>query len=377
MRILASGDHHFDERSTRWAECINVHSWMVDLARAEKVDLSLSGGDIYERASTPMEREAVAEYKVRMAEVCPDVTARGNHDRHLDIEILSKLKSHHPIIVQERAGLIVVAGAAVATMAWPETSYLLAQHRDDQVADLAVRGALCSTLRGLGDGLALHDGPRILLGHFMVDGCVTSVGQPMIGKPVNVGLADLALAGAHLGLMSHIHKGQHWDIAGNPHYYMGSPFRTNYGERERKTVLLAEFDGARLVSVQEIDTPCARMIHVDAVWDGDALRFELDEPIDGAEIRIRYDVARDQRERADRAARELLDTWKAQGATQTKAVEQVTVESRARAPEVAAANTIPEKVTALWNSSGYDPGARRESLSSKAHQLQQEVQAMV
>ena len=59
MRLLASGDHHFREHS-RFAEAIRVHSWMVDVARERKPDVFLSGGDVYESASTPLEREAVA-----------------------------------------------------------------------------------------------------------------------------------------------------------------------------------------------------------------------------------------------------------------------------------------------------------------------------
>ena len=80
MKIVASGDHHFDEHSPRWAECLRIHRWMADEVRRRKPDLFLSGGDIYERASTPVERSAVAEWLTVLAETCPVIIAKGKYE---------------------------------------------------------------------------------------------------------------------------------------------------------------------------------------------------------------------------------------------------------------------------------------------------------
>lgn len=382
MKLLASGDHHFDQHS-RLEECVAVHQWMVDLAREERVDLFLSGGDIYERASTPVERDAVAEWLTRVAEVCPVVIAKGNHDRPLDCAILSRLRTRHPVIVEERAAVHYVAGAAVATMAWPERAGLLAVLDDQGAADNAVRGCLQAVLRGLGDQLAQHDGPRILCGHFMVDGAITSTNQPLLGQPINVGLADLALAQAHLGIMGHIHKSQRFDVGGAPHVYPGSPFRTDFGQLEKKVVNLAEFEGQQLVSLIDIETPATPMVHLDLTWaNGGVLLLdcgrqphenELAAIASGAEVRVRYRVERDQREQARAAVLEMRDTLVALGALSVKVEEQLIIETRARTPEVARATTLPEKLSAFWESKGFEPGARREPLLEKLSTVEEEA----
>lgn len=380
MKLLASADHHFHER-LRFEECRAIHSWMVDLARDEKVDGFVSAGDVYEGASSPIEREAVADWLVPMAEGCPVVVVKGNHDKRLDCHLLSRLRSRHPIIVEERAAVHYVAGAAIAAMAWPERSGLLAALGSQEATDIGVREALQAVLRGLGDQLEQFDGPRILLGHFMADGAMTSVGQPLLGQPINVSLADLALARAHLGLMGHIHMFQEFDVGGAPHLYTGSSFRTDFGQLEKKTVTIAEFDGPRLVRLRHIETPCTPMLHAEDEWGVDPPDFpdpywrvgDMPENLSGAEIRFRYRVRADMREGAARAAEEWCDRALAMGAKSVKVEPVVITERRARAPEVARAEGIRDKLTAHWASIGFDPGERRESLLSKAAVLEQEA----
>lgn len=387
--ILASGDHHFFEAGPRFGECIRVHSWMVDLARERKVDLFLSAGDVYERESNPRERDAVSDWIRSMTEVCPFLLTKWNHDRHLDCAILAKLATKCPVIVQESAGSIVINRVAVAMMAWPERAALLAAAGSQEGADSLVREALQHVLRGLGDQVAAFpDHPRILLSHSMIDGSVVSTGQPLLGMPVNVGLADLALSRATLGIHGHIHRAQRFDVAGAPHYYTGSPFRTDFGQLEKKTVLLATFDGAELVEVEEIETPATKMIHVDDEWGtgNDAPGLDLPPCFSGwlvgdgkpdewrgVELRFRYRVAVDRREEARRGA----EIWKAHamaryGAASVKVEEEVITERRARAPNVSRETTLAGKLAAHWESVKFEPGERREALLAKAAKTEEE-----
>lgn len=382
FRLLASADHHFHE-SLRFDECQRVHAFMVDVARERQIDAFLSAGDVYEAGSTPREREAVADWLTAMAEVCPALIAKGNHDKQRDVLLMRRLATRHPVTVEERAGVHYIGGAAVATMAWPERAGLLSALGEERAANLATREMLQAVLRGLGDQLEAHDGPRILLGHFMVDGSQTSTGQPLLGMPINVSLSDLALARAHLGLMGHIHLPQWWDVLGAPHGYVGSPFRTDFGQLEQKTITYAEFDGPNLVTLEHIPTPCTPMIHVSGAFDGleiavsDADR-ELVAQHRGAEIRLQYTVRPDQQQAA-RAAAERLEAFLREraGAVAVKVEPQVIAERRARAPEVARAQGIRDKLPAHWASIGFDPGERRESLLEKASTLEAECGARV
>ena len=369
MLILASGDHHFDERR-RFDECVRVHRWMAQLAREQKPALFVSGGDVYERASTPVEREAVAEWLTSMAEVCPVVISKGNHDRARDVELMRRLRTKHPIIVEERAGVHVVAGVAVAAIAWPEPAYLTAGAESSEAAGAGIRGALTNILRGLGMQLVEHDGPRLLLGHLMVDGSMTSPGQPLLGLPINVGLVDLALAQAQLGIIGHIHKAQRFDVQGAPHWYTGSPFRTDFGQLESKLVLLAEFDRRGLAGVHEAQTPATPMLHVVGAYAGGQLEHDAPERVTGAEIRFRYSVANEHRDGARALAEALRQRWLEQGAEHVQVEPEIVVETRARMPEVARAVRPSEKLEAFWAAKGFDPGDRREPLLAKFASLE-------
>jgi DNA repair exonuclease SbcCD nuclease subunit len=374
MLALCSGDHHFDERS-RFDECARVHQWMVELARREKPSVFLSGGDIYHRASTPLERQAVAEWLTAMAEVCPVVISKGNHDRPLDVELMRRLRTRHPIVVEERAGVHVVAGVAIGAIAWPEPAFLAARAASQDAASADLRLALQNILRGLGVQLGEHDGPRVLLGHLMVDGSVTSTGQPLLGQPINVSLSDLALAQAQLGILGHIHAAQVFDVGGAPHWYPGSPYRTTFGQLEKKLVLLAEFDRRGLVGVHEVATPATPMVHVVGSYAGGRLEHDGPDEVQGAEIRLRYGVTTAEREAAKALAEELRQRWLAAGASHVHVEPEIAVETRARMPTVVSARCPADKLEAYWAAKGFDPGDRREMLLQKFAEIESDKSA--
>lgn len=385
MKLIAVADHHFDVHS-RWAEALRVHAWIADLVEQERPDVLVSGGDLYERASTPLERDAVATWLTRIAEICPVVIAKGNHDRALDLALLGRLSTRHPIIVEERAGVHYVAGFAIATVAWPSRSELLTAAGDAGAAgadDIAAT-ALRNVLRGLGAELRTHAGPKVLLGHFMIDGSVTSTGQPLVGHAMNVGLADLGLVGADITIAGHIHAAQEWEFDGRPILYTGSPFRTSFGEMEAKSVVVADFDERGLVHWMRVETPATPMLHVGAqlvdeecMETGAPIRvMELDEyPLElpGAEVRLRYQVAADERERGRQLAAEWKNSFERHGAVHVQVEEVVIPTTRARAPEVAAAGArgLGPQLEAYWQARGTTPEATRaQELIRKATSLE-------
>lgn len=379
IKILASGDHHFSERS-RFAECKRVHHWMAEEVARRKPAVFLSGGDIYESASTPVERAAVAEWLEAITETCPAIICKGNHDRPRETELLGKLRTKHPIIVEERCGVHYVAGVAIAVLAWPERATLLAQLGSGAEADMAAGDALRAVLRGLGAELAAHDGPTVLLTHCMIDGSKTSLGQPLIGAPMNVGLADLALSGADFVVASHIHCPQEWEHGRTQILYCGSPFRTAFGETEEKSIVeLTIGDGVALWD--RIVTPCTQMLLIEGAWDSSNARMSITsktfphaDRVRGAEVRLRYDVEADQRDAAKRAAAQMRELMLADGAIRVQVEEQVIAVSRARAPEIARARTLQEKLETIWEVRNDIPdAARRERLLGKVAQLEGEV----
>lgn len=375
IRVIASGDHHWCE-TLRWDDCVRVHDFMADLVERERPDAFLSGGDVFDRRSTPKEREHVARWLARIADVCPVVVARGNHDESLSL--LGDLRAKHPIIIEHRAAVHRIGRLRVAAMAWPARSSLAAMTNGPiEATENAARDALRSVLRGLGQALALDAGPTILLGHFMIDGSVLSAGNPLIGAEMNVGLADLALAGADVTIAAHIHRAQAWEHEGRPILYTGSPFRTAFGEVEEKSVALVTVNAGK-VTVERIATPCAPMLLVTALWrpitgsetcDGGFDCVTPNDDVRGAEIRFRYEVRSDLRDAARRGAERFRAQWLAAGAAVVKVEEEVIAETRARAPEIAAARTVEEKLRAMYAHQGV-AAERAELLVTRARELE-------
>ena len=381
MRAAIIADSHFDEGS-RFDECRRIHDWIAGDVAARGVDLILHAGDAFERRPTARERLAFADWLCACAEIAPFVIVRGNHDPFEELAIFAKLKTRHPVIVEEAAGVHVVAGAAVACLAWPRKAALLAAtgetgiEASEQTAGEALRGVL----RGLGLQLAQHDGPRILLAHAMVRGSVTSTGQPLVGCDLEVGLDDLALAGADVYALGHIHKPQDWYIDAAPVIYPGSPRRTAAGEVVAKGSVLAEIEGHR-VAWERVTTPAMPMLLVNAEWNpatsalvctnADAWKWG---DLEGAEVRLRYAVDAEHRDAAAAGARQREESFRMGGAVSVKVEEVVRPTSTARAPEIVQAQTVGEKLAALWSVRNAVPESERgERLLSMATALDEEV----
>lgn len=390
-RVAVIADSHFDEAS-RFDECVRVHRWIADDLRERRVDLVLHSGDVFERKSTPRERAAVADWLRAVADVAPVVIVRGNHDAIGDLPLFSRLRTRHPILVEEAASVRVIAGVAVACVAWPRKAEIAARAPGVDPSD-----ALRLVLRGLGQELAEHTGPRVLLSHAMVRGSMTSTGQPLVGCDMELGLEDLRLANADAYALGHIHMPQAWgqepdsgqfvSIGEAPIIYPGSPRRTAFGEVEEKGyVLLRLDDGGRRDDLgrigsawERVATPCTAMVLLESRYDADTgelvntsgARVCIDDEIVGAEIRFRYEVVADHRAAARMKAEAKRDALLALGAAHVKVEEVVTAASAARAPEVAKARTLEEKLRALWAARGDVDEDRAARLVARAIEIEE------
>lgn len=381
MKIAIVADSHFDEHS-RFQECVNLHAWIQGDAHNRGCAALLHAGDIFERRSTPKERAAVADWLRDCAITMDVVVVRGNHDQLEEHDLWPQLKTQERIETFERPGLTEIVDLAsgsriaVATFPWPQKAHVEAAGAD-------ARESMRAVLRGLGDQMAELDCPRVLLSHAMVRGSRTSTGQELLGSDLEIGLEDLALARADLYALGHIHAHQHWTIGDAPVIYPGSPRRANFGELEPKGYVVAEFDGRRLVGWEFVETPATPMVHVDATWirnvsvdgaaacEGALVIAGVEPAVSGAEVRLRVHVSADHREAARRAAQEVADHYRERGAVSVKVEEQVMASTRSRAPEIAAAKSLVDKLDALWQSRGDIPSPeRRDALLGKLQGLE-------
>ncbi len=384
-RVAVIADSHFDASpGGRFDECVRIHGWIADSLAEHEVDLILHAGDIFERRSTPVERNAVGTWLRRCADIAPVIIVYGNHDVPGDLDLFAQLRAKHPISVCSSAEVIDTAGCAVACLPWPRKANLLAQMpaASAEQTGAAASEALCDVLRGLGEEFDPSGSPRILLAHAMVTGSLTSTGQPLVGMDMEVGLDDLALAHADAVALGHIHMPQGWEYTQNarraPVIYAGSPRRTSYGEVEDKSYLLLSFEGPGAPDVQRISTPCQQMVLIEAQWAPDqGLVTNGCENVvrPDADVRLRVLVAADQREAARVAASELRYKLLGSGAERVTVEEVVEPTATARDTTVAEAGTVADKLRALWRLRGKElPPGQAPRVLGRLAEIEAEVQ---
>jgi exonuclease SbcD len=384
--VVVVGDSHYCEDS-RFEECIRLHDEIVDWVANNKPDLVMHTGDLFDRESTPKERDAAAQWLQDCASVSPVVVVGGNHDAPMDIEFMARLKGMNSISAYERPMFFEhQSGIALALLPWPRKANLLAAlgNVPQEQAGQAAQDALRNVLRGMSE--RVHDGPKLFAGHVMMRGSVTSHGQPLVGMDMELGLDDLALVDADAYALGHVHMRQSWWISsqftgeGNPCFYPGAPRRTAFGELEAKGFTVVRFTKGPeewQATTEFIELAATPMVLMNLAWDplGQAL---VDADGDdawalsakNAEVRVRYTVDSDQRDAAKAEASRFRDLLMNGGAVSVKLEPIVNVTTRSRAPEVAQAATLGEQLQAYWAAKNTDPGQRRQPLLDKLAQLE-------
>lgn len=382
IRVALTADNQYDARS-RLDEARRVDRFMALDAEARGVDLWLHGGDVFERRSTAEEREAAAEFFCSLSAHC--VVVKGNHEADGEVAELNRLDAPHEILAFEQPGVEYVGGCAVCCLPWPSMARLhswLIQPTGPEEASRTAVELLRDILRGFREELSGFLGPRILLAHVQLSGVRTCPDQPpLTGLPLELSLEDLALAGADVVCLGHIHLPQDFTIDGVPVIYPGSPRRTAYakGELVEKGYVVLEFgerDEAGRMPVQwaRVPTPATQMHLVEMRWLDDGLvADEFTVPDRGSEIRLRYAVDVEHRETARAQAQELAADWTARGAIDVKVEEVVRPTTTARLPEIVESRDVAGKVRRYLDHKQIALGEREGAVLAKLDQVEQEV----
>lgn len=400
MRILCVADSQVDERS-RLEEHDRVMAFLCHRARETEPVAILHAGDVYERRATEIERRSVYDW---IDDCLPAavVIAAGNHDAIGEVDEVERWfyfdGGSAGVFAREVPDVIDLGprGPIVAVLPWPRRAELVRYLERSgtkptaEETDAAGVALVRDVLRGLRaelDSRAAPDQPRILLAHLDVVEHKVGADQPSRSSGIRIGVDDLLLAGCDAVILGHVHRHQSWELVREdgaivPVVYCGSPRRTAYssGDAEVKGIVELTFNG-RTPSWSLIPTPATPMLLVEARYvveetltgsRGVLVGAEVTDDVTGAEIRLRYSVRPEHREEARHAAEEWANRARARGAAQVVTDEAPVPTARARAPEVAAAPTVAEKVRVVLASRGV-PQERIERVAALAREIEEVV----
>lgn len=265
MRILHLSDLHVG--GERLEEQRRILTEITDGARAAGVHLTLLTGDLYGKTvphrSTPEERAVLFPAVVALAELGPVVVVVGNHDVAEDLEGLVHLSGLWPIRVVAGAEVFDVdteAGRArVYALAYPTKRWLLAGLQAPGLveAQRMVQERLGTLCKVWGERVTASRaaGERVVhlfAGHLQILGCRTAGGEVLAGQEIELTAVELETIGADYAALGHLHLQQ--EVAWRS-WYAGSPWRTDFGERE-------DAKGALIVGVHDLAPQIAKVIRV-------------------------------------------------------------------------------------------------------------------
>ena len=276
MKILHTSDWHLG----RTLHKVDLHEhqeafldWLVALVEAERVDVVVIPGDVYDRAvpavtSVKLLDSALARLAGTGATV---VLTSGNHDSperlgfgrsfmRPGIHLLTDVPGiDHPVSVNDEHGEVLFFGLPYLEPDRARTELVADGEPPLARSHEAVTRAALDRVR---DRAATHSGARtVVLAHTFVTGGEASDSE----RDLSVGGVDSVPAGVLGGIdylaLGHLHGCQDLTrTVGAPAWYSGSPLAFSFSERNhRKSVLMVELGAPGTpAEVRRIETPVPR-----------------------------------------------------------------------------------------------------------------------
>ncbi|WP_319415431.1 exonuclease SbcCD subunit D C-terminal domain-containing protein [Marispirochaeta aestuarii] len=280
MKLLHTSDWHLGHRlleRSRLEEQRLFLDWLVDLVRSENPDLLILAGDVFDTGTPPnaaLELYYDFLYRISRTSCRGTVVTGGNHDS------VSTLNAPRQLLNRFR---VHVVGGAMP----PEDELFIL--RDGEDSPLACVGCVPflreRDLRqprageSIGErdaalvaGLREHyqavsraasgykELPFILTGHLLAAGGGRSSSERDLYVGT-LGQVDSSVfpASADYCALGHLHR--RGRVGGKEHIrYSGSPLALDFGDETRKSIVLAEFDGKQLASLEEFPVPVFRRL---------------------------------------------------------------------------------------------------------------------
>ncbi len=234
--------------SSRVRDFLRRMDEMIDFARENEVDLTIFAGDAFKTRNPNPTFQREFAWRVRdLTELAPLVMLVGNHDlpptalKASSIEIYDTLSvpnvwvadDYEVKVIETRRGSVAVGAAP-----YPIRSRLLEQVKTAGLTiaetDMLLQSELSAILENLAAEADQHDMPRLLTGHFTVNGAMLGSERGiMLGRDVQVLPSVLADPRWDYVALGHIHKHQNLTEGRDgvpPVIYSGSLERIDFGE---------------------------------------------------------------------------------------------------------------------------------------------------
>jgi exonuclease SbcD len=303
MRILHTSDWHVGKRLGRFdrtAEHLAAVERVAAIASAERADLVLHSGDLFDRAMPTVEGLRVALtglVSLSDAGKRPVVVVAGNHDSADLFEALAPFLSGFGIHLVGRikppaeggvlrldtaAGLAAVACFPFLRAAQAVDFMERADARYGTYADRVRR--ICEAYAEAVADARGADGVGLLVAHFLVGGAMVRAGLPRGERELHMGEAYAATSqavptGLDYVAMGHVHAPQPVPGSLAPAEYAGSLLPLDFGEAgEEKRVVLVEARPGVPASLRSIPLGAGRRLErVEGPWEEIEARAGLDD----------------------------------------------------------------------------------------------------
>lgn len=377
MIVAHTGDLHITEKPGPGAATLDeqtgILDWIGNDAHKAGAEAMLVAGDIFDKASTPAERNAAIDVFARWAELFPVVVAYGNHDRPGDLNFLRFAERDFPVKVADIPQTVTPQGLRVECLPWPRKANIVALMEAATGCDYEniAQSAMAAILASMRVKCDATSNPSVLLAHAELGAALMDSGQPLAGRcDIELSEGDLLDTGADYIALGHIHKAQ--TLGDGKIRYCGSPRPTAFGQEDPKGYSLVEVIPGQAPIIEHRESPAHRMISAVAAYDGD--RDELipseDRPglVQGAAYRLSYVATSSERGAARKEAERIRDSMIYQGARSVMLDPRITQTHRVRSEGIRRAIRTDEKLSAYWDNVGRPK--REQQLVAKLAELE-------
>jgi DNA repair exonuclease SbcCD nuclease subunit len=321
LKVLHTADWHVRDKDIE--EVTKCLGFIVETARAEKVDLTTISADIFSLESTNKLDSPSTKIVIKtisdLADICPVaiITGTPSHDG-LAAEILRYAKGKYPVHVSTKpeqvilfndqfyGGMYGCTGTPDAVISQIPTPTKQFYQGTDQEVSQAMNGLFA----GFGAQASQYNCPHILNGHWNISGAKLPNGTVRTGMDIEISTDQMMLAQPDLGCLGHIHIAQK---LGDRFFFSGPIYSTKIDEVGPNGFWIHEFNNSRIPESRFIETPCKRTVRIQInQTDGD--RFDSLPCLDVSGAAVRYEVTEWQDEAGVIDKKEITDAFMGAGA---------------------------------------------------------------